>query len=181
MFELGIYHDSFEDVKPFNVVEFLDFFEKQRTLFIQENGMIGKISFDNDKLNVICKYQRSVDSLVDYYHNEVIVNKCYPIVDKGFNESGICHDWRFGTPIIFAPYVTYINVKDEENGDMLVRRDELVQTLSKYLDEITNFLPDMYILKAKKAKNVKREMKKIKKIAMDKEYITLNLCDVIEA
>ena len=181
MFELGIYHDSFEDVKPFNVVEFLDFFEKQRSLFIQENGMSGRITFDNDKLNVICKFQRSVDSLVDYYHNEVIVNRCYPIVDKNHDESGICQDWRFGTPIIFAPYVTYINIKDEENGDMLVRRDELVQVLSKYLDEITNFLPDMYILKAKKAKNVKREIKKIKKIAMDKEYTTLKLCDVIEA
>lgn len=181
MFELGIYHDSFEDVKPFNVVEFLDFFEKQRALFIQENGMNGKITFDSDKLNVICKFQRSVDNLVDYYHNEVIVNQCYPIVDKNTGESGICYDWRFGTPIIFAPYVTYINIIDEENGQMLVRRDELMQILDKYLDEITNFLPDMYILKAKKAKNVKREIKKIKKIVMEKEYKVLRLCDVIEA
>lgn len=181
LFELGIYHDSFEDVKPFNVVEFLDFFEKQRATFIQENGMNGKITFDSDKLNVICKFQRSVDNLVDYYHNEVIVNECYPIVDKNTNESGICYDWRFGTPIIFAPYVTYINIIDEENGKMLVRRDELIQILNKYLDEITNFLPDMYILKAKKAKNVKREIKKIKKIVMEKEYNVLRLCDVIEA
>jgi len=181
MFELGIYHDSFEDVKPFNVVEFLDFFEKQRALFIQENGMSGKITFDSDKLNVICKFQRSIDSLVDYYHNEVIVNQCYPIVDKNTNESGICYDWRFGTPIIFAPYVTFINIIDEELGKMLVRRDELIQILNKYLDEITNFLPDMYILKAKKAKNVKHEIKKIRKIVMDKEYNVLRLSDVIEA
>ena len=56
-----------------------------------------------------------------------------------------------------------------------------MQILDKYLDEITNFLPDMYILKAKKAKNVKREIKKIKKIVMEKEYKVLRLCDVIEA
>ena len=64
---------------------------------------------------------------------------------------------------------------------MLVRRDELIQILDKYLDEITNFLPDMFILKAKKAKNVKREIKKIKKIEMDKNYTVLRMCDVIEA
>ena len=181
MFELGIYHDSFEDVKPFNVVEFLDFFEKQRALYIQENGMNGKITFDSEKLNVICKFQRSVDNLVDYYHTEVIVNQCYPILDKNTGESGICYDWRFGTPIIFAPYVTFINIIDDENEKMLVRRDELIQILDKYLDEITNFLPDMFILKAKKAKNVKREIKKIKKIEMDKNYTVLRMCDVIEA
>lgn len=180
-FELGIYHDSFNDVKPFNVVEFLDFFEKQRNLYIQENGLNGIITFDGDKLNVICKFQRSIDSLVDYYHNEVAVNRCYPIIDKNTEESGICYDWKFGSPVIFAPYVTYINIIDEEMGKMLVRRDELLIILNKYLTEITNFLPDMYILKQKQAKNCKREIKKIKRIVMEKDYQILRLCDVIEA
>ena len=94
-FDLGIYHDSFQNVKPFNVVEFLDFFEKQRGFYIQDNGLNGKITFDADKLNIICKFQRSVDSLVDYYHNEVTVNLCYPIVDKNTGESGICYDYGF--------------------------------------------------------------------------------------
>lgn len=180
MFELGIYHDSFSDVKPFNVVEFFDFFEKQRSMYIQNYGLNGKIRFDNEKLNVICKFQRKVANLVDYYHNEVVVNLCYPIVDKNSNESGICYDWRFGTPIIFAPYVTYINITDDENQKMLVRRDELIQILNKYLDEITNFLPDMYILKSKKARNCRKELKKIKKIVMEKDYEVLKMCDVIE-
>lgn len=180
-FELGIYHDSFPDVKPFNVVEFLDFFEKQRGLYIQENGLNGKITFDADKLNIICKFQRSVDSLVDYYHNEVAVNMCYPIIDKNTDESGICYDWKFGTPIIFAPHVTYINIIDEENGKMLVRRDELLVILNKYLSSITNYLPDMYILKQKQAKNCKKELKKIKRIVMEKDYRVLRMCDVVEA
>ncbi len=181
LFELGIYHDSFEDVRPFNVVEFLDFFEKQREYYIQENGMNGKITFDSDKLNVICKFQSSVDNLKDYYHDEVNVNLCYPIIDLNTDESGICYDWKFGTPIIFAPYVTYVNITDEEGQKLLVRRDELIQILNKYLDEITNFLPDMYILKSKKAKACKKEMKKIRRIVMEKDYKVLRLCDVIEA
>lgn len=181
LFELGIYHDSFDDVKAFNVVEFLDFFEKQRSLYIRENGLNGKVTFDNDKLNIICKFQRSVDNLVDYYHNEVAVNLCYPIVDKNTGESGICYDWKFGTPIIFAPYTTYINIIDDENQKMLVRRDELLGILNKCLTEITNFLPDMYILSQKYVGKSKKELKKIKRIVMDKDYKTLRLCDVIEA
>ena len=180
-FELGIYHDSFDDVKSFNVVEFLDFFEKQRSLYIRENGLNGKVTFDNDKLNIICKFQRSVDNLVDYYHNEVAVNLCYPIVDKNTGESGICYDWKFGTPIIFAPYTTYINIIDDEGQKMLVRRDELLDILSKCLTEITNFLPDMFILSQKYVGKSKKELKKIKRIVMDKDYVTLRLCDVIEA
>jgi len=180
-FDLGIYHDSFQNVKPFNVVEFLDFFEKQRGFYIQDNGLNGKITFDADKLNIICKFQRSVDSLVDYYHNEVTVNLCYPIVDKNTGESGICYDWKFGTPIIFAPHVTYINIIDEENGKMLVRRDELLMILNKYLSSITNFLPDMHILKQKQAKKCKKEIKKIKRIVMEKDYQVLRMCDVVEA
>lgn len=180
-FEFGIYHDSFNDVQPFNFVEFLDFFESQRREFIQENGLVGKITFDNERLNVICKFQRSVDNLVDYYHNEVAVNLCYPIVDKNTDESGICYDWKFGTPIIFAPYVTFVNIIDEEGQKMLVRKDELMQILSKYLIEITNFLPDLYILRQNQAKKCKKELKKIKRIIMEKDYITLRLCDVVEA
>ncbi len=180
-FELGIYHDSFDDVKQFNVVEFLDFFEKQRSLYIQENGLNGRITFDGDKLNIICKFQRSIDSLIDYYHNEVTVNSCYPIIDKNTEESGICYDWRFGTPIIFAPHVTFINIIDEENGKMLVRRDELLIILNKYLSEITNFLPELYILRPKQAKRCRKELKKIKHIVMEKDYQVLRLCDVVEA
>ena len=122
-----------------------------------------------------------MDSFVDYYHNEVAVNMCYPIIDKNTDESGICYDWKFGTPIIFAPHVTYINIIDEENGKMLVRRDELLVILNKYLSSITNYLPDMYILKQKQAKNCKKELKKIKRIVMEKDYRVLRMCDVVEA
>ena len=180
-FELGIYHDAFNDVKQFNVVEFLDFIEKQRSVYIRDFDIDDKITFDGEKLNIICKFQRSVDSLIDYYHNEVAVNLCYPIIDKNTNESGICYDWKFGTPIIFAPYVTYINILDDENGKMLVRKDELLAILDRYLTPISNFLPDMFILKQKQAKNCKKELKKIKKIMLDKEYRVLSLCDVVEA
>ncbi len=180
IFELGIYHDSFEDVRAFNVVEVLDFFEKQRAFYIQENGYGDKITYDNEKLNVICKFQKSVESLISYYHDEVMVNLCYPIRDKNTNETGICYDWRFGKPVIFPPYVDYINIIEDESGDMLVRRDELFQLLSKHLAEIQNYLPDMYILKGKQAKNCRRELKKIKRIVMEKNYKILGMCDVIE-
>lgn len=180
LFELGIYHDSFDDVKAFNVVEFLDLFEKERHLFIQENGLAGKMTFDNEKLNAICKFQRKVDNLIDLHHNEITVNLCYPIVDKNSGDCGICYDWKFGSPILFAPYATFINIIDDENQKTLVRKDELFSILGKQLNEFPNFLPDMYILRAKQAKNCKAKWKKIKKIELKIDYKKLRLCDVIE-
>lgn len=181
VFELGYYNDSFDDVRPFNIVDLLVFFEKQRSLYIDEVGMENKIFYDSEKLNVICKFQRSVDSLVEYYHNDVTVNLCYPVVDKNSNESGICYDWRMGTPIIFAPYVDYINILDVEEGNILIKKETLFSIISKFLVEIKNFLPDMYIIKAKQAKACRRELKKIKKaMLLGKDFKILRMSDCIE-
>ena len=177
-FDLGIYQESFDDVVPFNMVEFLAFFERQRAQCIQESGMQDIIYYDEEKLNIICKFQRSRSRLCDYYHNEVTVNECYPIVDTN-GDSGMCYDWNFGTPVIFAPYVDYVCINDEEMGQMLVRRDELFNIIDKYISEIKNFLPDLYILKAKQAKKCKKEKNKIKKIVMNKDYKVLKLYDAI--
>ena len=182
VFELGYYNDSFDDVKEFNIVDLLVFFDKQRSLYIDEFGLVDKIVYDSEKLNVICKFQRSVDSLIEYYHNDVIVNLCYPVIDKNSNESGICYDWRMGTSIIFAPYVDYINIQDVEEGNILIKKDLLFNIIGKYLVEIKNFLPDMYIIKPNKAKACHRELKKIKKVMeLGRDFKILHMCDVMEA
>ena len=181
VFELGYYHDSFDDVQAFNIVDLLVFFDKQRSLYIDENGLNNKIYYNTEKLNVICKFQRSVDSLIEYYHNDVTVNLCYPVVDKNSNESGICYDWRMGTAIIFAPYVDYINIQDVEEGNILIKKDVLFGIIAKYLVEIKNFLPDMYIIKPNKAKACTRELRKIKKaMLLDKEFKVLHMTDIID-
>ena len=182
VFELGYYHDSFDDVQAFNIVDLLVFFDKLRTAYIDEVGLGDKIYYDSEKLNVICKFQRSVDSLIEYYHNDVTVNLCYPVIDKNSNESGICYDWRMGTPIIFAPYVDYINIQDVEEGNILIKKDALFAIIAKHLVEIKNFLPDMYIVKPKAAKACTKELRKIKKaMLLDKEFKVLHMCDCIEA
>ena len=182
VFELGYYHDSFDDVQAFNIVDLLVFFDKLRSAYIDEVGLGDKIYYDSEKLNVICKFQRSVDSLIEYYHNDVTVNLCYPVIDKNSNESGICYDWRMGTPIIFAPYVDYINIQDVEEGNILIKKDVLFSIIVKHLVEIKNFLPDMYIVKPKAAKACTKELRKIKKaMLLDKEFKVLHMCDVIEA
>lgn len=182
VFELGYYHDSFDDVQAFNIVDLLVFFDKLRTAYIDEVGLGDKIYYDSEKLNVICKFQRSVDSLIEYYHNDVTVNLCYPVIDKNSNESGICYDWRMGTPIIFAPYVDYINIQDVEEGNILIKKEDLFAIIAKHLVEIKNFLPDMYIVKPKAAKACTKELRKIKKaMLLDKEFKVLHMCDCIEA
>lgn len=180
-FELGCYNDLFDDIKAFNIVDLLVFFESQRSAYMAENGTCGKIAYDAEKLNVICKFQRSVDSLIDYYHNEVTVNLCYPVYDEISGDKGICYDWRIGTSVIFPPYVDYINISDVEEGSMFVRKDELFEIIGKKLVEIKNFLPDMYIVKDRQAKACKKDIKKIRKIMInDRDFKILCLSDVIE-
>jgi hypothetical protein len=181
IFDLDIYQDSFEDVQPFNFVDLLVLFEKTRANYIEENGLKDKITFDNEKLNIICKYQRSVDSLRDYYHNQVDVKYCIPVIDEKNKVSGISYTWEVGKATVFPPYVEFIYVIDEDGSKYLVNRVDFYRILNKYFIEIKTFLPDLYIIKEKQAKKAKREMKKIRKCAITEyEFKNLRLCDVIE-
>jgi len=182
-FELGCYTDRFEDVQNCNIVELMDVYEKEKAEYLEQNGLGDKIYYNNDKMGVICKFQRSIKELEEYYHNEVIVNKCYAIVQKDETPedtiSGICYDWKLGTPIIFPPYVDFINViTDDEN--YLVLKKDLIELINKKLLEIKNFLPDTYIVKAKQAKGCKKYLKKIMKIDQNINYRKINLIDCIE-
>ena len=181
IFDLEIYQDYFEDVQAFNLVDVLVLFEKTRANYIEENGLKDKITFDNEKLNIICKYQRSVDSLRDYYHNEVDVKYCIPIIDEKNNVSGISYTWSLGKPTVFPPYIEFVYIVDDDGMKYLVSRADFYRILNKYFIEIKTFLPDLYIIKAKQAKKAKREMKKLRKcVITNYEFKNLRLCDVIE-
>lgn len=184
-FELGIYHDSFSDIRLFNLVEMIDFYESAKKAYLANEEVDGKISYDAEKLNVICKFQRSVKNLIEYYHNDVIVNYCYGLIQTDASEgnkpfSGICYDWRFTSPIIFPPYVDFINVMCDDMN-FIIRRADLFNIINRKLIEIKNFLPDMYILKVKQAKACKMYLKKLVKAKLNYEFRQVKLIDCLEA
>lgn len=181
-FELGVYNDVFEDVRAFNIVELMDFYESSKKAYIELNGLEDRIQYNAEKLNVICKFQRSVTQLEEYYHNDVIVNPCYGLVQTDEVENniqGICYDWKITQPIIFPPYVDFIKVTNEDE-EYIVKRSDLFALIEKRLIEIKNFLPDMYIIKGKQAKNCRKYLKKISKIALAGEFKNISLLDCIE-
>lgn len=181
IFELDVYVETFKDVEPFNLVDLLVLFEKTRSKHIEENGLNDKITFDNDQLNIICKYQRSVDSLKEYYQNEVAVNNVVPVVDVSNNISGISYTWEIGKPSVFPPYTEFINVIDDEGNTLVINRENFFKVMNKYFTEIKTFLPDLYVIKAKQAKATKKELKKLKKFHIaNYHFKALRLCDVIE-
>ncbi|HEY8445194.1 MAG TPA: hypothetical protein VIK94_03580 [Bacilli bacterium] len=180
IFDLDIYHDSFADVQSFNLVDVLVLFENVRSSYIDEHGLQGKITYDNEKLNIICKYQRSVDSLKEHYQNSVDVNYCVPIVSEEAGISGISYNWKFGSPSIFPPFVDYFFIETEDEL-LFIKREDFYRTLNKYFTEIKTFLPDLYVIKGKQVKTVKKELKKLRKCHIDiGNYQRLRLCDVIE-
>lgn len=180
IFKLGYYHDSFREVKEYNVVEFLAFFAKQREERIKDVGIGEKVLIDGEQLNDICKYQSATESLRDNYHGEVAAELCYPIFDLTDKESGMCMNWHLATPALFAPHLKYINVIDDEGKATLVRANDLYNIIGRYLAIISNFLKDMYILKKNHAKKTRRDIKKIKKAALIKNYKPLSLADAID-
>jgi hypothetical protein len=180
-FELVVYNDTFDDVRQFNLVELYSLFDKTRNAYIDEFGLQNKIPIDTEKLSEICKYQRTVDSLREYYHNEVDVNYCEPIIDKTTNEHGISCTWNFGIPTVFPPHLDYICINDEENVKFMVRRADFYAIVGKYLEEIVGFLPDMYILKAKKARAARKTINKLRKFAIvDQNFKEVRISDFID-
>ncbi|MDD3107125.1 MAG: hypothetical protein PHP65_04920 [Bacilli bacterium] len=180
-FDLEIYTDSFKDVQPFNLADVVVLFEEARRLTIEEYGMQDKLTFDKEKLDEVCRYQRSVESLREYYHNEVDVYSCEPIMDKITNEYGISCTWRLGKPMVFPPHLSYIYITDENDTPFLVRRAEFFEQMNKYLMEIVNFLPDMYILKAKPAKKARKLIHKLRKLAvLDQNFKPVRLSNLLD-
>lgn len=180
-FDLEIYTDSFKDVQPFNLADVVVLFEEARRLTIEEYGMQDKLPFDKEKLDEVCRYQRSVDSLREYYHNEVDVHVCEPILDKITNEFGISCNWTVGHPMVFPPHLSYIYVTDENDVPFLVRREDFYEQMGKFLIEIVNFLPDMYILKAKAAKKARKIIHKLRKSAIvDQNFKPLRLSNLLD-
>lgn len=180
IFDLDIYHDSFEDVQAFNLVDVLVLFEEIRSTHIADHGLQGKITYYNERLNIICKYQRSVESLREHYENTVDVNYCVPIVAPEAGIQGISYTWKFQRPSVFPPFADYIFV-ETESEKLLVKREDFYRIISKYFTEIKTYLPDLYVIKGKQTRKVKRELKKLRKVNLNIEnYTKLRLCDVIE-
>jgi len=182
MFDLEIYQDSFEDVQVFNLVDVLVLYEQALGKEIENHGLQGKIKYDGEKLNIVCKYQRYVDSLRDHYNNNVDVNYVVPVSDDDAGVSGMSYTWSFGHSAIFPPYVDYFYVECNDGQRMLLLRDDFFKIFNKYLTELKTFLPDLYILKDKQTRFINRELKKIRKVDVINEYNmrTLRLADVIE-
>ena len=137
LFELEVFNDAFEDVKPFNLMDIIMLFKAARRAYIEENGLEGKILFDTDKLNSICKYQRSIDNICEWYHHEVQVDYCEPVIDRKTGEYGICCVWNIGIPTVFPPYFDYVKIKDEDDQEFMVRRKDFFFTRVVYSRDMT--------------------------------------------
>ena len=181
LFELEVFNDAFEDVKPFNLMDIIMLFKAARRAYIEENGLEGKILFDTDKLNSICKYQRSIDNICEWYHHEVQVDYCEPVIDRKTGEYGICCVWNIGIPTVFPPYFDYVKIKDEDDQEFMVRRKDFFTFVEKFLSEMANFLPDMYVMKTKAAHKSRSAVGKLKKFAiLDQTFVPVRICDLID-
>lgn len=183
LFNLAIYHDSFENIKKeFNLVDWILLFKNERRKEVELNGLGEKLLFENEKLNAICKYERQIDNVKEAYNGNFEVEDCEPVLDRKTGEYGICCVWKAGVATIFPPFFDYIKIVTEEEDDFMIRRKDFFEICEKkYLTEITNFLPDMWCLKKKAAHKCKALVSKMKKFTIvDQTFVPVRLCDLID-
>ena len=181
LFDLHIYNSAFEDVQPFNLADVVVLFEESRRQMIEEYGMQDKLPYEKEKLDVICRYQRSIESLRDFYHNEFEVNLVELLVNSDAQEYGVSFTWNAGKPTVFPPHLDYVYIKEEQNLPFLIRRNDFYGIMNKYLIEIVNFLPDMYILKAKQAKSSRKALGRLRRVAIaDDNFKSVRLANLID-
>ncbi len=83
--------------------------------------------------------------------------------------------------MVFPPHLSYVYVKEEQNLPFLVRREDFMSIVGKYLIEIVNFLPDMYILKPKQARSARKTINKLRKVAIiDQNFKSIRLSNLID-
>lgn len=180
-FDLSVYHRSFNDVKAFDIPVIYSLFSSEQKAYLEENPNNNKVFVESDKLTAICKYERTIDNLVECFHNEVIVNHSKPIINYNTNEFGICTLWNAGIATAFAPYFDIVLIKDEEGNEFKVRRRDFMKYMDKYLFKIDSYLPDLYVLKKKQAKSCKGVVSKLKKFAItDDDFTDLRFADLID-
>lgn len=181
MFQLSVYHETYDDISPFNITHLLVLFERIRSASIKQFGYQGKYTYDFDKLSIVCKYQRSVANLQDYYKDQVEVNLVNPIVDINTNEASMSCIWKVGEAVLFPPYVDYIYILEEGSIPYIIRSEDFFRNFSKYIDKVEAHLPDLYIMKRKAAIKAGKNLKKIGKYMMNiDQFRKIRLCDIVD-
>lgn len=179
-FDLAVYVDTYDDVKPFNVHDLFSEFVATQKKYLEENKPEGKHFVDGDKLTAICKYERTIDNLKECFHGEIEVNHCKALYNKENDEFGICTYWYLGKPTAFVPYFNYVSINDED-GEFKVRRNDFFKFMERYIQKIDSYLPDLYILKKKPEKASHSVIGKLKKLAItDATFEEVKIADLID-
>lgn len=180
-FDLQVYHESYADVKLFNIADLYSLFATYQKAYLEENKPEDKVFYDSNRLNAICKYQRKIGDFEETFHNEVEVNPCIPIIDKKNNEFGICTTFNAGVSSLFVPHFDFVYIKDENSEPFYIRRGDFMKFMEKYLTKIENSLPDLYYIKPKAAKSSKSLVSKLRKYSIvEQTFEPMLICDLLD-
>lgn len=181
LFDFQVYHESYDDVKQFNIADLYSVFSNAQRKYLNENEVKDKVFYDANKLSTICKYQRSLYSYEETFQHEVEVHPCKPIIDRANSEFGICSQWNFGIATLFVPHFDFVSVKEESGEGFYIRRADFMKVMDKYLTKLDNDLSDMYYIKPKAAKSSRGLIGRLRRYAIvDQVFVELPICDLLD-
>jgi hypothetical protein len=181
IFELETYYNGIQNIEPFNMVKLINYFEGERKLSLEKTKPGEKYFLDKDKLSTICKYQQSVGELREIYKDEYKVNRYLVLANPSTGEVALSVSWELGTPIVLPPFITHIHLEEENNLPAMIPAEHFRKFMGKYLVEVKEFLPDIYLLKKRAANKARTYNRKLRKETIPSNmFKVIRLSDLLE-
>ncbi len=182
-FELQIYYDKYDNIRPFNMFELIDFLGKERIEYLDNNPDIITYRIRMNILNDMCNYQNLLDFFPTLIKEEVVCQKYTILADRRSGEVRNSIIWKAGTAMVFPPHLNYIQVLEQDNLVALIPKEMFFRYAEKYMyeikDESINF--KVLYLNEKGANKVHRLVKKMKKAMLSlTDFTTIRLTELIE-
>lgn len=182
-FELSIYYEKYDNIKPFNMFELIDFLGKERIEYLDAHPEVINYRIHMNILNDMCRYQSLLDYFPTLIKGEVVANKYTILADNRTGEVRNSIIWRSGEPMLFPPHLNYVQVVEEDNLVALIPIEMFYHYTNRLMYEIKDDKVDFKVLylNEKNALKAKKSVKKMRKAIMSlTDFTVIKLTDLIE-
>lgn len=183
-FELSIFYDSFDNIKRFDMFELITALGCERIEYLESHPDVSTYKMPMNILNDMCRYQSLIHVIPTFVKEDVIVSKYNIFVDKNSSTVKSCITWKAGTPSIFPPHLTYVQIEEEEGLMILVPVEVFYKYVERFMYEIKESSIDFKLLylNEKMALKAKKLIKKMRKaIVSFSNFDEIKITDLIES
>lgn len=163
-FNYYVYQSLFENVLPFKLDLLMKIFNLMKEKHLELNPLLLNNEYylvSKDKLSSILRY---IDDNLELHKHYQELKTYVPLYHCFVNEEyevKLAIEWNDDTLTVLPPNLDYIFFK-RNNETSIIRYDEVVERLSKYLQEVPGFIRNTLVFAEKSQRRVLRTMRRYK-------------------